>query len=70
MRHDIPTAYAVFRAAWSGVHFVLLAALFVAVLLWWFDDGQGVRLLTNWWRTSVSISAAIFNALPFPWDGE
>ena len=50
MRHDIPTAYAVFRTAWSAVHFVLLALLFVAVVLWWFDDGQGGRLLAGWWR--------------------
>jgi hypothetical protein len=70
VRHDIPTAYAAFRTAWSVVHFVLLAALFVVVLRWWFDDGQGGRLLAGWWQTSVSVSAAIFNALPFPWDGE
>lgn len=68
MRRDIPTAYALFRAAWSAVHFILLAALFLAVVLWWLDDGQGGRLLADWWRGSVSVSAAIFNAMPFPWD--
>lgn len=67
MRHDIPAAYAVFRTAWSAVHFVLLAALFVLVLWWWFDDGQGDRFLSDWWQTSVSISTKVFYFLPFPW---
>jgi hypothetical protein len=68
MRNGIPIAYYLFRTAWSVMHLVLLAALLVAVVMWFVHDGQGVRFISAWWRISISISAAIFHVLPFPWD--
>jgi hypothetical protein len=68
MRNGIPNAYYLFRTAWSVMHLVLLVALLVAVILWSVHDGQGARFLSAWWRTSLSISATIFHALPFPWE--
>ena len=68
MRNGIPTAYYLFRTAWSAMHLVMLAALLAAVILWSVHDGQGVRLLLDWWRSAVGFSATIFHAMPFPWD--
>ena len=68
MRNGIPTAYYLFRTAWSVIHLVMLAALLVAVILWSVHDGQGARFIAAWWRMSISISATIFHALPFPWE--
>lgn len=68
MRHDVPAVYSLLRAAWSGLHFALLAALFAVVIIWAAHDGQGARLLGGWWQTSFGIGSAIFHLMPFPWD--
>lgn len=68
MRNGIPIAYYVFRTVWSVMHLVMLAALLVAVILWSVHDDQGLRFISAWWRMSISVSATIFHALPFPWD--
>jgi hypothetical protein len=68
MRNGIPIAYYVFRTVWSVMHLVMLAALLVAMILWSVHDDQGARFISAWWRMSLSISATIFHALPFPWE--
>ena len=68
MRNGIPIAYYLFRTVWSVMHLVMLAALLVTVILWAIHDGQGVSFISAWWTMSISISATIFHALPFPWD--
>jgi hypothetical protein len=68
MRNGIPIAYHLFRTVWGVMHLLMVAALLAAVIVWSVHDGQGVRFISAWWRMSISISATIFHALPFPWD--
>jgi len=68
MLNGIPAVYTLLRAAWSGLHVVLLAALFTTGIIWAIHDGQGLRLLNHWWQTTRGVQASIYNFIPFPWD--
>lgn len=68
MLNGIPAVYTLLRAAWSGLHFVLLATLFTAGIIWAVHDGQGLRLLGAWWQTLLGVQGSIYNSVRFWWD--
>ncbi|MCA0436341.1 MAG: hypothetical protein M9891_04390 [Austwickia sp.] len=66
-RTDIPPSYGRFRNGWGVVHLSLLGFALLALIIWAASNGNGARLVSSWWATSMRIQSVVFNLIPFPW---
>lgn len=67
MRNGLPVAYAIYRDIWTAFHIALVVALLVLLFLWFVEDGQGVRIVSDVWNGVVTVQQTVANAIPFPW---
>jgi hypothetical protein len=67
MKSSIPLIYWTYRMAWTGLHFIIVAAMAAALLSWALADSHAVRI----WETSktnvLEAQKRVSNAIPWPW---
>lgn len=69
MKNGLPFVYGTYRALWTTLHLILVAAGVVALVVWFGHNGQGVSVITGTWTQLSYAQATVANAIRFPWGG-
>lgn len=68
MKDNIPLIYWTFRAVWTVLHLLIVAAAVAVLLGWALSDNNAERLFESAMYVLLDLQQQVASAIPWPWD--